>query len=128
MQAGQAHVSRQALATSKPAFQIYRISQSVLNNLKKPFAHAESYSPIHTSKCLITHHLSSSAAHRYTPVLLAVIIKMRINGALLSTLYSSAALLGHVQAEDDAADASSTSVVESSTSSAIEKPTFTVRS
>ena len=51
---------------------------------------------------------------------------MRLNAVLLSSLYSAAALFGQVRAEDEAADASTASVVESSTSSAIEKPTFTV--
>lgn len=51
---------------------------------------------------------------------------MRINAAILSALCSSAALLGQVRADDDdAAGSTSTSVTESSTSSALEKPTFT---
>lgn len=54
-------------------------------------------------------------------------VKMRLTPALLSALYSSAALLGQVRADEEAEDVSSTSVAESSTSSSIEKPTFTVR-
>ena len=52
-----------------------------------------------------------------------------MNACLATALYSSAALLGHVRADDtdDAVDSSSTSVEEASTASAIEKPTFTVR-
>ncbi|KAL8850453.1 MAG: hypothetical protein Q9221_004595 [Calogaya cf. arnoldii] len=53
---------------------------------------------------------------------------MRINEVLASALYSSAVLLGSVRAADDiddAAEASSTSLSESSTSVPIEKPTFT---
>ncbi|CAF9921945.1 MAG: hypothetical protein HETSPECPRED_004679 [Heterodermia speciosa] len=50
---------------------------------------------------------------------------MRLTPALLSALYSSAALLGQVRADEEAEDVSSTSVAESSTSSSIEKPTFT---
>ena len=53
--------------------------------------------------------------------------KMRVNGAVATALYSSALLLGQVRAEDeDVPEASSVEAVESSTSSAIEKPTFTV--
>ena len=54
---------------------------------------------------------------------------MRLNEVLATALYSSAAILGNVRAEDadDAADSSSTSVAESSTSSVVEKPNFTVR-
>lgn len=51
---------------------------------------------------------------------------MRVNAALLSVLYSSATLLGAVRADDDVTDPSSSSVAESSTSSPVEKPTFTV--
>ena len=53
---------------------------------------------------------------------------MRVNGALAAALYSSATLLGQVRAadNDDAVESSST-VAESSTTSAIERPTFTVR-
>lgn len=50
---------------------------------------------------------------------------MRVNGALAAALYSTATLLGQVRAQD-ADDASSTAVTESSTTSEIEKPTFTV--
>ena len=54
---------------------------------------------------------------------------MRVNAVLATALYSSAALLGQVRADDtdDAAESSSTSIEETSTTSAIEKPTFTVR-
>ena len=53
---------------------------------------------------------------------------MRVNAVILSALYSSATFLGQARAEDDdaAADSTSTSVTESSTSSALERPTFTV--
>lgn len=50
---------------------------------------------------------------------------MRLNAALAAALCSSATLLGQVQAQD--ADDVSTAVTESSTTSEIEKPTFTVR-
>ncbi|KAK3178909.1 hypothetical protein OEA41_001046 [Lepraria neglecta] len=49
---------------------------------------------------------------------------MRVNGVLATALYSSAALLGQVRAEESE-DASTTTVTESSTTSEIEKPTFT---
>ena len=54
---------------------------------------------------------------------------MRVNAVLAAALYSSAALLGQVRADDadEAVESSSTSVEETSTASAIEKPTFTVR-
>lgn len=54
---------------------------------------------------------------------------MRVNAVLATALYSSAALLGQVRADDndDAVESSSTSIEETSTTSAIEKPTFTVR-
>ncbi|KAK4698104.1 calnexin, partial [Lecanoromycetidae sp. Uapishka_2] len=48
---------------------------------------------------------------------------MRLNAALAAAFCSSATLLGQVQAQD--ADDASTSVTESSTTSEIEKPTFT---
>lgn len=51
---------------------------------------------------------------------------MRVNGVLATALYSSAALLGQVRAEEFE-EASTTTVAESSTTSEIEKPTFTVR-
>ena len=53
---------------------------------------------------------------------------MRVNAVLATALYSSAALLGHARADDtdDALESSSTSVEETSTTSVIEKPTFTV--
>lgn len=54
---------------------------------------------------------------------------MRINEVLASALYSSAVLLGSVRAADDiddGAEASFTSLSETSTSVPIEKPTFTV--
>ena len=57
------------------------------------------------------------------------LLKMRLNGAVAATLYSSALLLGQVRADEDVEDlgeSSSTEAVESSTTSAIEKPTFTV--
>lgn len=52
---------------------------------------------------------------------------MRVNAVLATALYSSAALLGQVRADDtdDAVESSSTSIEETSTTSAIEKPTFT---
>ena len=54
---------------------------------------------------------------------------MRVNAVFATALYSSAALLGQVRADDadDVLESSSTSVEETSTSSVIEKPTFTVR-
>lgn len=55
---------------------------------------------------------------------------MRINEVLASALYTSAVLLGSVRAADDiddGAEASSTSLSETSTAVPIEKPTFTVR-
>lgn len=57
---------------------------------------------------------------------------MRANALLTSVLYSCAFVVGHVRADDqavfeEAATESFTSVAESSTSSIIEKPTFTVR-
>ena len=53
---------------------------------------------------------------------------MRVNGALVAALYSSASLLGQIRAaEDDDVVEPSSSVAESSTSSVIERPTFTVR-
>ena len=54
---------------------------------------------------------------------------MRVNAVLATALYSSAALLGQVRADDtdDAVEASSISIEETSTTSAIKKPTFTVR-
>ena len=54
---------------------------------------------------------------------------MRVNAVLATALYSSAALLGQVRADDidDALESSSPSVEETSITSAIEKPTFTVR-
>ena len=57
------------------------------------------------------------------------LFKMRFDGLLASALYTSAALLSSVRAADDiddGAEASSTSLSESSTSVPIEKPTFTV--
>ena len=54
---------------------------------------------------------------------------MRFNAALVSALYSSAALVGSVRAADadvDADESSSTVIEESTTSSVVEKPTFTV--
>lgn len=53
---------------------------------------------------------------------------MRLNEVLATALYSSAALLGQVQAQDseDVIESSSTDV-ETSTTSAIERPTFTVK-
>jgi calnexin len=50
---------------------------------------------------------------------------MRFDAFLASALYSSALLAGHVRAED-AEDASSASIAESSTSTSMVKPTFTV--
>ncbi|KAI4122472.1 MAG: hypothetical protein LQ338_005797 [Usnochroma carphineum] len=53
---------------------------------------------------------------------------MRFNEVLASALYTSTALLGSVRAADDiddGAEASSTSLSESSTSLPVEKPTFT---
>ena len=55
---------------------------------------------------------------------------MRVNEVLASALYTSAILLGSARAADDiddAAEASSASLSESSTSVPTEKPTFTVR-
>ena len=54
---------------------------------------------------------------------------MRVNAVLATALYSSAALLGQVRADDtdDTLESSSPSVEETSTTSVIEKPTFTVR-
>lgn len=55
---------------------------------------------------------------------------MRVNDVLASALYTSAILLGSARAADDiddAAEASSAPLSESSTSVPIEKPTFTVR-
>lgn len=54
---------------------------------------------------------------------------MRVNAVLAAALYTSATLLGQVRADDndDPLESSSPSVEESSTTSAIEKPTFTVR-
>lgn len=54
---------------------------------------------------------------------------MRVNAVLATAIYSSAALLGQVRADDtdDALESSSLPVEETSTTSAIEKPTFTVR-
>lgn len=54
---------------------------------------------------------------------------MRVNAVLATALYSSAALLGQVRADDtdDAVESSTTSIEETSTTSAIKKPTFTVR-
>ncbi|KAL2059315.1 hypothetical protein ABVK25_000607 [Lepraria finkii] len=49
---------------------------------------------------------------------------MRVNGVFATALYSSAALLGQVRAEEFE-EASTTAVAESSTTSEIEKPTFT---
>lgn len=53
---------------------------------------------------------------------------MRLNEVLATALYSSAVLLGQVRAQDseDEIDASSTEV-DTSTTSAIERPTFTVK-
>ena len=55
---------------------------------------------------------------------------MRLNQVLCSALYSSAALLGQARANevelDEVEDATPTSLAESTTSSAVEKPTFTV--
>lgn len=51
---------------------------------------------------------------------------MRVNGVLATALYSSAALLGQVRALDVLDDTSDTTVAEPSTTSEIEKPTFTV--
>ena len=54
---------------------------------------------------------------------------MRFNGALASAFFTSAVFFGHVAAHeghDHDEEASSSSVVESSTSSAVERPTFTV--
>lgn len=52
---------------------------------------------------------------------------MRINGALATALCSSACFFGIVGAEDaEDAGSSSTAVDDTSTSSAVEKPTFTV--
>ena len=51
---------------------------------------------------------------------------MRVHAALLSALYSSAVFIGQTRADDDTEDASSSSVSESTTTSQIEKPTFTV--
>ena len=52
---------------------------------------------------------------------------MHLNAVLATALYSSAALLGQVHADDEAAESSSTSVTESSATVPVEKPTFTVR-
>lgn len=54
---------------------------------------------------------------------------MRVNAVLATALYSSAALLGQVRADDtdDAVESSTTSIEETSTTSAIKKPIFTVR-
>jgi len=52
---------------------------------------------------------------------------MRLNAVLATALYSAAALLGQVHADDEAAESSSTSVAESSATVPVEKPTFTVR-
>lgn len=54
---------------------------------------------------------------------------MRVNAVLATALYSSAALLGQVRADDtdDAVESPSASVEETSSTSVIEKPTFTVR-
>lgn len=54
---------------------------------------------------------------------------MRLNPAVVSALYSTAVLLGQVYADlvDDALESSSTSVGGSTTSSIVERPTFTVR-
>lgn len=54
---------------------------------------------------------------------------MHFNGVFASLLYTSAVFLGSVRAQDDiddGAEASSTSLSESSTAVPVEKPTFTV--
>jgi hypothetical protein len=53
---------------------------------------------------------------------------MRFDAALAAALLSGAALLGNVYAQEAPLEdtSSSTAVVESSTSTALEKPTFTV--
>ena len=52
---------------------------------------------------------------------------MRLNGAVAAGIYSSALLFGRTWADDaDEAESSSTIIEEVTTSSAIEKPTFTV--
>ncbi len=53
---------------------------------------------------------------------------MRLNEVLATALYSSAALLGQVGAqEDDEGIGSSSTEIETSTTSPIERPTFTVK-
>ena len=53
---------------------------------------------------------------------------MRLNGAAATALYSSALLLGNTWAEDTEEPESSTStVIETTTTSVIERPSFTVR-
>ena len=55
---------------------------------------------------------------------------MRLNQVLVSALYSSATLLGHAKANevefDEVEGATPASIAETATSSAVEKPTFTV--
>ena len=56
-----------------------------------------------------------------------VLAKMRVNGAVATALYSSALLLGNVRADDaEEADAAATTIEEATTTSILEKPTFTV--
>ncbi|MCJ1374782.1 hypothetical protein MMC20_006014 [Loxospora ochrophaea] len=50
---------------------------------------------------------------------------MRFDAVLASALYSSAVFLGHVYADEDASESSAQPLAEPSTSSALEKPTFT---
>lgn len=52
---------------------------------------------------------------------------MRFSGAVATALYSSALLLGNVRADDvEEVDSSSTTIEEATTTSILEKPTFTV--
>lgn len=52
---------------------------------------------------------------------------MRFNEAVATALYSSAILLGNVRADDaEDVDSSSTTIEEATTTSILEKPTFTV--
>ena len=52
---------------------------------------------------------------------------MRVNGAVATALYSSALLLGNVRADDaEEADSAATTIEEATTTSILERPTFTV--
>ena len=56
-----------------------------------------------------------------------MLAKMRVNGAVATALYSSAVLLGSVGADDaEEVESSTTTIEEATTTSILEKPTFTV--